>query len=56
MWFEKWPVVCFFVLCGWVSRSNAVVFVRKSMFLFSGGRPEASKRNLKFQSTTWHQF
>ncbi len=34
MWFEKWPVVCFFVLCGWISRSNAVVFVKKSLFLF----------------------
>jgi hypothetical protein len=24
--------------------------------LFSGGRPEGSKRNLKFQSATWHHF
>jgi hypothetical protein len=23
--------------------------------LFSGGRPEGSKRNLKFQSATWSQ-
>jgi hypothetical protein len=22
----------------------------------SGGRPEASKRNLNFQGATWHQF
>jgi hypothetical protein len=26
---------------------------RRSRFLISGGRPEGSKRNLKFQSTTW---
>jgi hypothetical protein len=25
-------------------------------FFFSGGRPEASKRNLNFQGATWHQF
>jgi hypothetical protein len=24
--------------------------------VFSGGRPEASKRNLNFQGATWHQF
>ncbi len=24
--------------------------------IFSGGRLEASKRNLNFQGTTWHQF
>jgi hypothetical protein len=24
--------------------------------MFSGGRPEASKRDLNFQSATWHQF
>jgi len=25
-------------------------------FFFSGGRPEASKRNLNFQSATWHHL
>jgi hypothetical protein len=24
--------------------------------IFSGGRPEGSKRNLKFQSAMWHHF
>ncbi len=27
-----------------------------SALLFSGGRPEGSKRNLNFQSATWHHF
>lgn len=34
MWFEKWPVVCFVVLCGWVSGSSAVVFERKKSVFF----------------------
>ncbi len=25
-------------------------------YLFSGGRPEGSKRNLNFQGATWHHF
>jgi len=31
-------------------------YAENKQTLFSGGRPEASKRNLNFQSTTWHQF
>jgi hypothetical protein len=27
-----------------------------AMVFFSGGRPEASKRNLNFQSATWHHL
>jgi hypothetical protein len=27
-----------------------------SKFVISGGRPEGSKRNLKFQSGMWHHF
>jgi hypothetical protein len=32
VWFEKWLVVCFFVLCGWVSRSS--VFERFFFFFW----------------------
>ncbi len=34
MWFEKWPMVCFFVLSSWVSRSSAIVFERKKFVIF----------------------
>jgi hypothetical protein len=34
VWFEKWRVVCFVVFCGWVSRSSAVVFEKKSLCFF----------------------
>jgi hypothetical protein len=44
VWFEKWPVVCFFVLCGWVSRSSAVVFERKSLFFLVPGVSNSSRR------------
>jgi hypothetical protein len=34
VWFEKWPMVCFFVLSGWVSRSSVIVFERKKFVIF----------------------
>jgi hypothetical protein len=33
-----------------------LIFGNKLFSFFSGGRPEASKRNLNFQGATWHQF
>ncbi len=43
MWVEKWPVVCFFVLCGWVVRSSAVGFERKSLFFLVSGVSNSSR-------------
>jgi hypothetical protein len=37
------------------SKGNITLF-KGATISFSGGRPEGSKCNLKFQSATWHHF
>jgi hypothetical protein len=40
----------------WGERRRKDRVTLQIILIFSGGRPEASKRNLNFQGGTWYQF
>jgi hypothetical protein len=40
----------------WGERRRKDRVTLQIIVIFSGGRPEASKRNLNFQGGTWYQF
>jgi hypothetical protein len=58
---QGWSRQCFFfqfadgVRVSSIPRQIQTDFVKLAT-LFSGGRPEGSRRNLNFQSATWHHL